>query len=100
MVSNIHSQNFLTASIITIGDEILIGQVVNTNAAYLSKQLFSVGIPVKKVITVSDNKTDILKEFKSSLTEHDVVVVTGGLGPTHDDITKACISQFYKSKLK
>jgi nicotinamide-nucleotide amidase len=89
----------MKAVIITIGDEILIGQVVNSNAAYLSQKLFSIGIPVEKTVTVPDKKNEILKEFKSAYKEFDVIVVTGGLGPTHDDITKTCIAGFFRSKM-
>jgi len=89
----------MKAAIITIGDEILIGQVVNSNASYISSQLFSIGIPVNRIITVSDDEQDIIAEFKSAFKSFDVIIVTGGLGPTHDDITKTCISKFFKSKL-
>lgn len=88
----------MNSSIITIGDEILIGQVLNTNAAYLSTRLHSLGITVERMITVPDRETDILKEFKHSFNNYEVVIVTGGLGPTHDDITRKCILKFFKSK--
>lgn len=89
----------MKAVIITIGDEILIGQVLNTNAAYFSTKLYSLGIPVGKMVTVPDDEKEILKEFRSSFNNFDVIIVTGGLGPTHDDITKKCISKFFNSKL-
>jgi nicotinamide-nucleotide amidase len=88
----------LKSAIITIGDEILIGQVLNTNAAYLSTKLHALGITVDRMITVPDRKDDILKEFRYSFRNYDIVIVTGGLGPTHDDITKDCILKFFKSK--
>lgn len=89
----------MKAAIITIGDEILIGQVINSNASFLSSSLFSIGIPVKRVITVPDESNEILKEFDSAFKTFDFIIVTGGLGPTHDDITKTCISKFFKSEL-
>jgi competence/damage-inducible protein CinA-like protein len=89
----------MRAVVVTVGDEILLGQVLNTNASYLSAGLFSIGIPVDRMITVPDNEKEILKEFRSAFKNYDVIVVTGGLGPTHDDITKKCISKFFKSGL-
>ena len=89
----------MKAALITIGDEILIGQVVNTNASYLSEKLYSAGIPVVRVVTVSDEEDDIIAEFKTTSKSCDLIIVTGGLGPTHDDITKQCIAKFFKSKL-
>lgn len=84
--------------IISIGDEVLIGQVVNTNASWLGRELFSIGIPAERIITVPDNEKEILKEFKNAFSNYDVVVVTGGLGPTHDDITVKCVAKFFKCK--
>ncbi|MGH2576067.1 MAG: competence/damage-inducible protein A, partial [Ignavibacteria bacterium] len=89
----------MKAVVITIGDEILIGQIVNTNAAYLGRKLFSIGVTVEKNISVRDSEKEILKEFKYAYKNFDVIIVTGGLGPTHDDITKKCISKFFNSKL-
>jgi competence/damage-inducible protein CinA-like protein len=89
----------LKSAVICIGDELLIGQVVNTNASYLCAKLLEIGIPAEKVITVSDNQINIIKEFRLTFPKFDVTVVTGGLGPTHDDITKTCISKYFKSKL-
>jgi nicotinamide-nucleotide amidase len=89
----------MNAAVISIGDELLIGQVINTNASYLSVKLLEIGMPVEKIITLPDSEKEILKGFKSAFAEHDVVIVTGGLGPTHDDITITCISKFFKSKL-
>lgn len=89
------SSSFRSA-ILTIGDEILIGQVVNSNASYLGKELFSLGLPVERIISVPDRESDIIKEFRSAWKKYDVVIVTGGLGPTHDDITKKCVAKFFK----
>ncbi len=84
--------------ILTIGDEILIGQVVNTNASYLGKELFSLGYPVDKNISLPDNEKEIIAEFKKAWKDYDIIIVTGGLGPTHDDITKKCVAKFFKAK--
>ncbi len=84
--------------ILSIGDEVLIGQVVNTNAAWLGKELLELGIPAERIITVPDNEKAIIKEFRSAFNNYDVIVATGGLGPTHDDITVKCVAKFFKSK--
>lgn len=89
----------MNGCIITIGDELLIGQVVNTNAAYLSRKLNELGVTIGRIITVPDKRKEILSEFSPAFKNYDAVVVTGGLGPTHDDITKDCISKFFNSKL-
>jgi nicotinamide-nucleotide amidase len=89
----------MNAAVVSIGDELLIGQVVNTNASYLSAKLLEIGIPVDIIITLPDDEQEILKGFKAVFTKYDVIIVTGGLGPTHDDITKTCIAKFFKSKL-
>lgn len=89
----------MKAAIISIGDELIIGQVINTNASFLSKAFFSAGISVEKIVTVPDDEKLILKEFRDSYSSADVIAVTGGLGPTHDDITTHCIAKFFKSKL-
>ena len=88
----------MNSIIISIGDEVLIGQVVNTNAAWLGKELLGLGIPAKKIVTVPDDEKEILKEFRLAVKEADVIVVTGGLGPTHDDITVKTVAKFFKSK--
>ncbi len=89
----------MNADIVSIGDELLIGQVINTNASYIAEQLNSVGIFADSMTTVGDDETAILKAFDRSLALHDVVTVTGGLGPTHDDITRAAVCKFFKTDL-
>lgn len=84
--------------ILSIGDEVLIGQVINSNAAYLGKELLALGMPVQRIITLPDSVEAILKEFRSAFRNYDVIAVTGGLGPTHDDITMKCVAKFFKSK--
>ena len=89
----------MNAHIITIGDEILIGQTINTNAAFIGEKLSAFQVNVRKSSTVPDDEDEILKEFKLCLNENDLVVVTGGLGPTHDDITRTCIVKFFHTEL-
>jgi len=89
----------MNAHIITIGDEILIGQTINTNAAFIGEKLSAIQVNVRKSSTVPDDEDEILKEFKLCLNENDLVVVTGGLGPTHDDITRTCIVKFFHTEL-
>lgn len=89
----------MKAEIISIGDELLIGQVINTNQAFLAERLNSIGIPVTRMSTVGDTEEAILKAFDSAWTSHELVVVTGGLGPTHDDITRSAVCKFFKTDL-
>ena len=89
----------MKASIINIGDELLIGQVVNTNASWMSQQLIANGVDVAKVFTISDNGEDIEHTLKQGLQCSDVVIITGGLGPTKDDITKKTLCDFFGDKL-
>lgn len=89
----------MVASIISIGDELLIGQVINTNASYIAEQLNKIGISIRNIITVGDNLADIISTFKKSFSETDLVFVTGGLGPTHDDITKKAVCDFFNTQL-
>ncbi len=87
------------AEIITIGDELLIGQVVNTNQAYIAESLNSVGVDVVRMTTVGDNTAEILACFDAAWKRVGIVVVTGGLGPTHDDITKKAVCRFFGCEL-
>ena len=87
------------AAIIAIGDELLIGQVVNTNATWLGEQLFRLGIPLRRVVTIGDDEAEILRAFDELMGHHAVVIVTGGLGPTHDDITKEAACIFFNTDL-
>jgi len=77
----------MRVSIINIGDELLIGQVVNTNASWMSQQFVANGMDVAKVYVISDDKHEIKETLELALQLTDAVVVTGGLGPTKDDIT-------------
>ncbi len=89
----------MNAEIISIGDELLIGQVINSNQAYIAEQLNSVGVFADRMTTVGDNENEILASFDRAFSSHDVVTVTGGLGPTHDDITRAVVCRFFKTAL-
>ena len=89
----------MRSKIISIGDELLIGQIVNTNAAFLGEKLFSIGIPAEKVIVIGDEEKILLNELKDSVTNYDVTIITGGLGPTHDDITKPTLVKFFEDEL-
>lgn len=89
----------LISKIISIGDEILIGQIVNSNAAYISGKLFSAGLPVKRIVTIGDTEEELINELDDSLLNFDVTVITGGLGPTHDDITKPVITKYFNDEL-
>ena len=82
-----------TASICTIGDEILIGQVVDTNSSNISLSLNSLGIKVTRMISIGDDHAEIINSLESELRSNDIVIVTGGLGPTKDDITKKALAE-------
>ncbi|HOI29992.1 MAG TPA: competence/damage-inducible protein A [Melioribacteraceae bacterium] len=89
----------MKAKIITIGDEILIGQTINSNAAYIGEQLTSLQVEVASSVVVGDNEQQIRNEFKKAMDHHDVVIVTGGLGPTHDDVTRKSVVEFFNTEL-
>jgi nicotinamide-nucleotide amidase len=85
--------------IIAIGDELLIGQVVNSNAAYIAEKLNDIGIEVTRMVTVADEETEILNSFQDSYEKSEIIITTGGLGPTHDDITKKAVCKFFRTDL-
>ena len=89
----------MNAQIITIGDELLIGQTINTNAAYIGSLLIDNQIKISKTTVVGDESGVILHEFKDAWENNDIVIVTGGLGPTHDDITLSCVVKFFDTTL-
>ncbi|MGL2986565.1 CinA family nicotinamide mononucleotide deamidase-related protein [Flavobacterium sp. RSSA_27] len=89
----------MKAIIITIGDEILIGQIVDTNSGYIAKALDRIGIEIKEMISISDDKLAILNTFALVQDTVDIVVITGGLGPTKDDITKKTICDYFEDEL-
>ncbi len=87
----------MLAEIISIGDELLIGQIVNTNAAWMSRQLNAANIRVRQVSVVGDEGDEIRRSLELALSRADVVLLTGGLGPTHDDITKKVVAEYFDS---
>ncbi|RLD30010.1 MAG: competence/damage-inducible protein A [Bacteroidetes bacterium] len=89
----------MQAEIITIGDEILIGQIVDTNSAFIAKELNKIGISVFQITSVQDDKKHILKSLKEAQDNVDIIIVTGGLGPTKDDITKHTIAEYFSDTL-
>ncbi|MDH7913080.1 competence/damage-inducible protein A [Winogradskyella sp. SYSU M77433] len=89
----------MQAEIITIGDEILIGQIVDTNSAFLGKEFNKIGVSVYQITSVQDDKAHILKALKEAEDNADIIIVTGGLGPTKDDITKHTICEYFNDTL-
>lgn len=89
----------MKAQIITIGDEILIGQIIDTNSAWIASQLQSNNITVTQILSISDKKDAILSALTNSQDQTDVVLITGGLGPTQDDITKQTAAQYFDTFL-
>lgn len=89
----------MKAAIITIGDEILIGQIVDTNSAFIAKSLDRIGVEVYEMASISDNKQHILDTFLKFQNKVDLVVITGGLGPTKDDITKKTFCDYFEDEL-
>ena len=89
----------MKAEIITIGDEILIGQIIDTNSAYIAQELNKIGVSVYQITSVQDDKIHILEAFQAAEKNVDIVVITGGLGPTKDDITKTTLAQYFEDTL-
>lgn len=90
----------MKAEIITVGTEILLGDILNTNCRYLSRELAAMGIEMYYQITVGDNEERLLKTLKESLNRSDIVICTGGLGPTEDDITKEVCAKYFGYELE
>lgn len=84
----------VTASLVTIGDELLIGQIVDTNSAYIAKALNRIGVEVQEILSVKDEQASIIEAIERSLSFSPIVIMTGGLGPTKDDITKAALCEY------
>jgi nicotinamide-nucleotide amidase len=89
----------MKAEIIAIGTELLLGQIVNTNAQFISEQLAQLGVPVYYHSVVGDNRDRLLTQLEISAARSDILIFTGGLGPTKDDLTKETIAQFLNSRL-
>jgi len=89
----------MKAEIITIGDEILIGQIVDTNSKWIAEELNKIGVSVYQITSIQDDKSHILKALKEAESNADIVILTGGLGPTKDDITKHTLAEYFESDL-
>ncbi len=89
----------MKATIVTIGDEILIGQIVDTNSGYIAKALDKIGVQTTEMLSISDDKQHILRIFLALQNKVDLVVITGGLGPTKDDITKHTFCEYFDDTL-
>ena len=89
----------MIASILNIGDELLIGQVINSNASWISAELNKIGIQVWRVFTIGDNESEIISSLNYILPYSDLVFITGGLGPTKDDITKKVLTKYFGSEM-
>ena len=90
----------MKATIITIGDEILIGQILDTNSRYISRTLNAHGIVVAERTSIGDNRTQIVETLDRALSQSEIVIITGGLGPTKDDITKHTLCEYFGSTLR
>lgn len=89
----------MKASIITIGDELLIGQTIDTNSAFIGAELSKLGFDVQKITSIHDRREDILKTLAEAEGKSDVVLITGGIGPTSDDITKQTLCEYFSTRL-
>ena len=89
----------MKAEIITIGDEILIGQIIDTNSAWIAEQFNMFGIEVYQITSVHDDHDHIMEAMKNAEEKVDLVIMTGGLGPTKDDITKKTLCEYFNTKL-
>ncbi|MEY3678511.1 MAG: hypothetical protein RI924_652 [Bacteroidota bacterium] len=90
----------MQAEIITIGDEILIGQVIDTNSAWIGNKLNEIGVSVKQISSISDQKQGILSTLSAATKRADLIILTGGLGPTKDDITKKTLAEYFEVGFK
>lgn len=89
----------MKAEIINIGDEILIGQITNTNSVWIAQQFNFLGIPVQRMTTVGDNESIMMDALAKAFNENEIIIVTGGLGPTKDDITKKILVKYFQTEL-
>lgn len=90
----------MKATIVTIGDEILIGQILDTNSRYISRALNSHGIVVAERTSIGDNRSQIVETLDRAISQSEIVIITGGLGPTKDDITKHTLCEYFDSTLR
>ncbi len=89
----------MTAEIITIGDEILIGQIIDTNSAFIAEHLNLIGINIRQITSISDSKEHIFTALNQASKHSELIILTGGLGPTNDDITKPSLAEYFNTKL-
>lgn len=89
----------MKATIVTIGDEILIGQIIDTNSAFISKELNKINVSVNEILSISDTPQHLIKTIDKTLESSDIVIMTGGLGPTKDDKTKQTLCDYFNTKL-
>ena len=90
----------VNASIITIGDELLIGQTIDTNSAFIAKALNTIGVWIRRRVAIGDIRSEILATLSAESRQSDIVIITGGLGPTADDITKPALCDYFGATLK
>ena len=89
----------MIAELVTIGDEILIGQIVNTNSVFLAKALNKIGVEIGQITSISDQKEAIISTLDQARLRADIIIITGGLGPTNDDVTKHCLCEYFDDHL-
>src|SRR5580698_3363856 len=89
----------MNASVVTIGDELLIGQVVDTNSAWLGQTLSGVGVKVLQRLAVGDDRQEIIEALDIAKRKTDIIIITGGLGPTKDDITKQTLCDYFECNM-
>ena len=98
-MDNNNEQLKINASIITIGDELLIGQVIDTNSAWMAQELNKIGVWLKRKVAVGDDREEIIRALDGETEVSDIILITGGLGPTADDITKPVLCEYFGGKL-
>ena len=89
----------MKAELVSIGDEILIGQIVNTNSVFLAKELNKIGVEIAQISSISDQKEIIIKALDEARNRADIIIMTGGLGPTKDDVTKHTLCEYFDDHL-
>lgn len=89
----------MKAEIITIGDEILLGQIVDTNSAWIAQELFAQQIQIQQITSITDQESHILDALHDAASRAEIIICTGGLGPTKDDVTKFTAAKFFNTTL-
>ncbi|MBL7858812.1 MAG: competence/damage-inducible protein A [Cyclobacteriaceae bacterium] len=90
----------VTAELLTIGDEILYGQIIDTNSQWMGVELSNLGVRLKRKTTIGDSESEILTAFAEAEKRADIILITGGLGPTNDDLTKPCLARYFNCEIK